>query len=55
MVEYKTEFLSYDDNDVISSVGGNLGLFLGWSCMTIFEALTFIICVMKVKNRKNDH
>ena len=44
VVTYLTEHYTFDINDFISSVGGNLGLFLGWSFLTIFETLEFI-CV----------
>ena len=51
-VEYSTEYLSFDQNDLISNLGGNLGLFLGWSLLTISEALGFIICVCRLRNRE---
>ena len=55
MVKYLTEHYSFDFNDLISSVGGNLGLFLGWSFLTLVEALGFIIAFINIgkylKNR----
>ena len=42
VVDYSYEYYSFDSNDLISSVGGNLGLFLGWSFLTIgWSFLTF--------------
>ena len=32
-VEESTEYLAYDLNDLVGSVGGYLGLFLGWSLL----------------------
>ena len=40
VVEVSSEYCEFDLNDLISSVGGNLGLFLGWSLLSIFEAVT---------------
>ena len=48
VVEYSTEFYSFDLNDLISSVGGNLGLFLGWSFLTFVEALSFLIIISQI-------
>ena len=48
MVKYLTEHYSFDFNDLISSVGGNLGLFLGWSFLTLVEALGFIIAFINI-------
>ena len=42
VVEISSEYYEFDLNDLISSVGGNLGLFLGWSLLSISEALTVI-------------
>ncbi len=49
VVEISSEYYEFDLNDLISSVGGNLGLFLGWSflsisylILSISEALTVI-------------
>ena len=39
VIEYSNEYYEFDLNDLISSVGGNLGLFLGWSLLSISEAL----------------
>ena len=44
LVEYKIEHYSFDYNDLISNIGGFLGLFLGWSFLTIIGAISFIIC-----------
>ena len=53
-VEYSSEYLSFSSDDLLSSVGGNLGLFLGWSLLTIIEAFSLIVCVCKNTNMK-DH
>ena len=42
VVEISSEYYEFDLNDLISSVGGNLGLFLGWSLLSISEALAVI-------------
>ena len=39
IIEYQEEYLSYDNNDLLSSIGGSVGLFLGWSLLTIFDAI----------------
>ena len=49
VVKYLTENYSFDFNDLISSVGGNLGLFLGWSFLTLAEALGFIFVLLNVE------
>ena len=49
-VEYSSEYLSFSSDDLLSSVGGNLGLFLGWSLLTIIEAFGLIVCVCKNTN-----
>ena len=43
VVEVSSEYYEFDRNDLISSVGGNLGLFLGWSLLSITEALSILI------------
>ena len=48
VVDYSSEYYSFDLNDLISSVGGNLGLFLGWSFLTILEAIGFILVLINV-------
>ena len=48
-VEYSEEYYTFDENDLISSVGGNMGLFLGWSVLTLVEAIGFLIVVTKVE------
>ncbi len=37
-VTYQKEVLVFDGLDMVANVGGYLGLLLGWSCLTIFEA-----------------
>ena len=51
VVEYSKEYYSFDLNDLMSRVGGNLGLFLGWALLTFAEALGF----MFVKIRMNKY
>ena len=48
VVDYSTEYYSFDLNDLISSVGGNLGLFLGWSFLTFVEAMGFLLIFINV-------
>ena len=48
VVDYSNEYYSFDSNDLISSVGGNLGLFLGWSFLTIVEAFGFLLVLVNV-------
>ena len=48
VVDYSNEYYSFDLNDLISSVGGNLGLFLGWSFLTIVEAFGFLLVLVNV-------
>ena len=48
VVEYSKEYYSFDLNDLMSSVGGNLGLFLGWSLLTFAEALGFMFVIIRM-------
>ena len=43
VVEFSTEYYSYDLTDLIGDVGGYLGLFLGWSVLTLLDTLPFIL------------
>ena len=36
--EKKTEYYTYDKEDLLADVGGFLGMFLGWSFLTIILA-----------------
>jgi hypothetical protein len=38
-VEEHVESLAYDASSLLVSVGGNLGLFLGFSCLSVLFAL----------------
>ena len=49
LVEHSTEYLFYDINDLLSSFGGNLGLFLGWSILSVLEGASFILCLCRHK------
>ncbi len=35
-VEHREEVLLYDFNNIVSALGGSLGLFLGFSCLSLF-------------------
>ena len=48
VVEYSKEYYSFDFNDLMSSVGGNLGLFLGWSLLTFAEALGLLLVIIRI-------
>ena len=52
LVKHFQEYYSFDFDDLISSIGGNLGFFLGWSCLTFMEMLVFVFCLCKKKTRK---
>ena len=54
IVEKTQEYYSFDSNDLISSIGGNLGLFLGWSLLTVMQTLSLFACICKERmiNRK---
>ena len=47
--QYQEEYLTYDTNDLISSIGGYLGLFLGWSLLTLFEAVRIVFRLCKIE------
>ena len=49
VVNYLNEYYSFDFNDLISSVGGNLGLFLGWSFLTLVEGIGFIFVLLNIE------
>ena len=48
-VEERIETLVYDVGSLLSAIGGNLGLFLGFSCFTM---LLGILKVVKLLRRK---
>ena len=41
--ETSEEYFSYDEGDFVGDVGGSLGLFLGWSLLSLFEAVPIIL------------
>ena len=41
--ESSVEYYSYDTGDLMGDVGGYLGLFLGWSLLSITETLPFLL------------
>jgi len=45
-VMIQEEYLLYDFNSVITALGGNLGLFVGFSCLSMAEVLTVKIYSM---------
>ena len=49
VVDYSNEYYIFDKNDLISSVGGNMGLFLGWSFLTFVEAFGFLLVLVNVR------
>ena len=53
LLEHSVEYLSYDPNDLIGDIGGYLGLFLGWSLVTFYDAIPFLITFIKAKTKKN--
>ena len=50
ITENSVEYYTFDFSDLIGNIGGNLGLFLGWSLLTFVEALAFLLCIFKMKN-----
>jgi len=43
-VEKEVETLVYDAGNFFAAIGGNLGLFLGFSCLSVvFAAINFIV------------
>ena len=52
ITEHSVEYYTFDRSDLIATIGGNLGLFLGWSFLTFVEAIAFVFCMCKMKNRK---
>ena len=42
-VEESTEYLAYDLNDLVGSVGGYLGLFLGWSLLGLTVQFSTVV------------
>ena len=48
-VEYLIEYRNFDANDLISSIGGNLGLFLGWSLLSLVEAMSILFLLVNFR------
>ena len=46
-VEKTQEYYSFGIDDLISSIGGNLGLLLGWSLLTVVQTLSLFACICK--------
>ena len=52
-MEELREYLAYDLNDLVGSVGGYLGLFLGWSLLGLtIQVSVFILKSLKTNCRK---
>ena len=52
-VEESREYLAYDLNDLVGSVGGYLGLFLGWSLLGLtVQVSVLILNYLKTNCRK---
>ena len=52
-VEESREYLAYDLNDLVGSVGGYLGLFLGWSLLGLtIQVSVLILNYLKTNCRK---
>ena len=51
VIKVGKELLVYDTNDMISSIGGSLGLFLGFSC---YEYISHFIKKVKKQNLTNE-
>ena len=49
ILEKTKEYYSFGINDLISNIGGNLGLFLGWSILTVVQTLSLFACICKDK------
>ena len=52
IIKHSSEYFTFDGSDLVGNIGGYLGLFLGWSLLTFVEALTFILCMFRIKKRK---
>ena len=56
--EVQEEYLLYDFNSIIASVGGSLGLFLGFSCFQIartsLKRLVKRLCYLEKNNSKDN-
>ena len=50
LVEEQVENLVYDAGNFLAAMGGNLGLFLGFSCLSIL--FSFINYLKKIFNKK---
>ena len=52
LLEHSVEYLSYDPNDLTGDIGGYLGLFLGWSLVTFYDAIPLILTFIRAKTKK---
>lgn len=50
--EYFKQTSQYDSGALMGEIGGNLGLFLGCSILTIFEFVDFAIYLCRTRNKK---
>ena len=53
VLEYLEEFYNFDFQDLVSSIGGYLGLFLGWSVLSIVEMFGAVLLIFNVKKYFN--
>ena len=54
-VEELTESLVFDTDSFLATAGGNLGLFLGFSCMSVLFALVKVIKRFYLKKKCVGH
>ena len=48
VVEYLEEYYNFDFQDLISSIGGYVGLFLGWSVLSLVEILGGLLFIFNI-------
>ena len=53
VLEYLEEYYNFDFQDLVSSIGGYLGLFLGWSVLSIVEMFGAMLLIFNVKKYFN--
>ena len=51
-VTQTTEYFVYDSSDLIGDIGGYLGLFLGWSLLSIFSSVLQLSAVLAAVKEK---
>jgi len=53
--EMQKQEAAYDSNSLFGEIGGNMGLFLGCSLLTICEFFDFLISFLTSRNRQTTH